>query len=66
MDAGWSDRQPKTSIREGFLEEGMSKLKDEEEDMGNAGETDWREKHKRVSEANRSTLRELQPLGSMQ
>lgn len=66
MGAGWSDRQSKSSIWEGFLEEGMSKLKNEEEDMGNAGETDWQEKHEQVSEANRSALREPQPLGSMQ
>lgn len=57
MDPGWS-------ILEGFLEEGPSKLKNEEKDMGDDGKTDWWEKHEWVSEASQGALRELQPLGS--
>ena len=45
MGAGWSDKQPGGSIWEDFLEEEMSKMKNEEKDLSNDVETDWWKKH---------------------
>ena len=46
------------AIREGFLEEGMSKLKSEERSSGDDYETGWGKKHRLVPEASHSTLGE--------
>lgn len=46
MDIGWSDKQPKSSIREGFLEEVMSTPKDEVRGLSSDCETGWLKQHR--------------------
>lgn len=63
MDAGWSNKQPKSSIWEGFLEEVTSKLKDEERDLGRDCETGWWKQHGQVKQG---TFRESLVSGGTQ